>query len=206
MQWKLRQSLVFPMMSSYLKNRKSGEKLIYPLNNIWFQCFTVTTLVFSGCFFFYAGLERHHSHIISPLFLPGFLSASGCYLLKQPPGPHPHHPTFLEANIYVSFLLGCSWHPLRWPVDAASWSLAWGKQRWVRWGVVEGRWIQRKEVKAKAVRLGVGEMVELGENCRGKRKKPKERGGRGEHLGMGLDPAWTSCGTCSIVCLASTSE
>lgn len=118
----------------------------------------------------------------SSLYLPSFLSATGCYLLEQPPGQAP------QANRYVGFLLGCSWLPLTWLVIVANWSLAWGKQG-------------EKELKvnAKWGRMGRGKRLN--------RERTAQRASKGgEHLGLGLNPAWTSCHTCSIVCLASTSK
>lgn len=75
----------------------------------------------------------------SLLYLPSFLSATGCYLLEQPPGQAP------QANRYVSVLLGCSWLPLTWPVNVANWSLAWGKQgemvlKGRKWAQYKGGW------------------------------------------------------------------
>lgn len=123
----------------------------------------------------------------SLLYLPSFLSATGCYLLEQPPGQAP------QANRYVSFLLGCSWLPLTWPVNVANWSLAWGKQGEM---VLKGRkWAQN-----------TGGWEGDG-GCVGREmKRETERRVREGHLGVGHDPAWTSCHTCSIVCLASLSK
>lgn len=57
-------------------------------------------------------------------------------------------------------------------------------------------------MKAKIREDGKVQEVELGKHCGG--SETEEVVGWEGHLGLG--PVWTSCHTCSIVCLASTNE
>lgn len=81
---------------------------------------------------FHPGLEKHHTHII--------LSSIWHISCQQP----TRAATCIGPSGYVTFLLGCSWCPLTWPVNARD-QLAWGEQGEKEWNGKGAGWREEKK-------------------------------------------------------------
>lgn len=139
----------------------------------------------------YSGSEKLHHHIIFMLPLAHF--PDGNWLS---PAKNSHLDRSLRLTDMLALSMAADDFPLPGPGTLPSdlWLEVIKKKMWFE--KTENMRISSKRKKKTQEFALVGKF----------RWRLRIRQWRGRHLGLGPDPAWTSCHTCCADCLASTSE